>query len=47
MIEFKSLLEDFIKKAGSPVTYEENGKPATKGYGSIRCNSNAFKMSLM
>nr|KAJ0224455.1 hypothetical protein LSAT_V11C100033920 [Lactuca sativa] len=35
MIEFKSLLEDFIKKAGSPVTYEENGKPATKGYGSI------------
>ena len=40
---FKSLLEDFIKKDDPTVTYGDNGKGATKGYGSIKCNYIVFK----
>nr|KAJ0222998.1 hypothetical protein LSAT_V11C200083750 [Lactuca sativa] len=43
MTGFKSLLEDFIKKDGPSVTYGNNGKGTTNGYGTIKCNSVIFK----
>nr|KAJ0186334.1 hypothetical protein LSAT_V11C900480370 [Lactuca sativa] len=43
MTRFKSLLEDIIKKDGPIVTYGDNIKGATKGYGTIKCNSIIFK----
>ena len=39
----KSLLEDYVKKTGPAVTYGDNGKGLTKGYGSIKCNNVVFK----
>ena len=40
---FKSLMEDFIKKDDSSVTYGNNGKGTTKGYRNVKCNSVIFK----
>lgn len=39
---FKSLLEDYVKKYGFVVTYGNNSKGKTKGYGTIKCNSVQF-----
>ena len=39
MTGFKSLLEDFINNDGPTITYGDNGKGATKGYGTIKSNS--------
>nr|KAJ0188603.1 hypothetical protein LSAT_V11C900505350 [Lactuca sativa] len=39
----KSLLEDYVKKTGPAVTYGDNGKGFTKGYGNIKCNNMAFQ----
>nr|KAJ0190625.1 hypothetical protein LSAT_V11C800443110 [Lactuca sativa] len=43
MIRFKSFPEDFTKKDGPTITYGDNKKEATKGYGSIKCNYAMFK----
>nr|KAJ0204273.1 hypothetical protein LSAT_V11C500229940 [Lactuca sativa] len=39
----KSLLEDYVKKTGPAVTYGDNGKGFTKGYGNIKCNNVVFQ----
>ena len=39
----KSLLEDYVKKVGPAVTYGDNGKGSTKGFGTIKCNNVVFK----
>ena len=39
----KSLLEDYVKKTGPAVTYGDNGKGFTKGYGNINCNNVVFQ----
>nr|KAJ0194309.1 hypothetical protein LSAT_V11C800413730 [Lactuca sativa] len=39
----KSLLEDYVKKTGPAVTYGDNGKGFTKGYGNIKCNNVGLK----
>nr|KAJ0190081.1 hypothetical protein LSAT_V11C800430260 [Lactuca sativa] len=39
----KSLLEDYVKKTGPAVTYGDNGKGFTKGYGNIKCNNVIFQ----
>nr|KAJ0205508.1 hypothetical protein LSAT_V11C500231720 [Lactuca sativa] len=39
----KSLLEDYVKKTGPVVTYGDNGKGFTKGYGNIKCNNVVFQ----
>lgn len=43
MMGFKSLLDDFCEKRCPTVTYGDNGNGATKGYGTIKCNSIVFK----
>ena len=43
MTGFKSLLDDYVKKDGPVVTYGDNSKGQTKGYGSIICNFVKFK----
>ena len=43
MTGFKSLLEDFIKKDDLIVTYGNNDKGTTNGFGTIKCNSVTFK----
>ena len=39
----KSLLEDYVKKDGPVVTYGDNSKGHTKGFGTIKCKSVAFQ----
>nr|KAJ0227041.1 hypothetical protein LSAT_V11C100046250 [Lactuca sativa] len=39
----KSLLEDYVQKTGTSVTYGDNGKGFTKGYGNIKCNNVVFQ----
>nr|KAJ0208804.1 hypothetical protein LSAT_V11C400202500 [Lactuca sativa] len=39
----KSLLEDYVKKTSPTVTYGDNGKGFTKGYGNIKCNNVVFQ----
>nr|KAJ0216932.1 hypothetical protein LSAT_V11C300102190 [Lactuca sativa] len=39
----KSLMEDYVKKTGPAVTYGDNGKGFTKGYGNIKCNNVVFQ----
>ena len=39
----KSLLEDYVKKDGPAVTYGDNGKGKTKGFGSISCKDVTVK----
>ena len=43
MTGFKSLLDEYVKKEGPVVTYGDNNKGQTKGYGSINCKSVKFK----
>nr|KAJ0217090.1 hypothetical protein LSAT_V11C300105640 [Lactuca sativa] len=43
----KSLLEDYVKKTGPAVTYGDNGKGFTKGYGNIKCNNVGLKHNLI
>ncbi|KAL4562224.1 hypothetical protein LXL04_034422 [Taraxacum kok-saghyz] len=43
MIGFKSLLDDYVKKDGPVVTYGDNSKGQTKGFGTIKCKSVEFK----
>ena len=43
MIGFKSLLDDYVKKDGPVVTYGDNNKGQTKGFGTIKCKSVEFK----
>ena len=43
MTGFKSLLEDYVKKAGPAVTYGVNSKGQPKGFGTIKCKSVEFK----
>ena len=43
MTGFKSLLDEYVKKEGPVVTYGDNSKGQTKGYGSINCKSVKFK----
>ena len=37
MTGFKSLLDDYVKKDGPVVTYGDNSKGQTKGFGTIKC----------
>ena len=43
MTGFKSLLDDYVKKDGPTVTYGDNSKGQTKGFGTIKCKSVEFK----
>ena len=42
MTEFKSLLEDYVKKDGHVVIYGDNNKGQTKGFDTIKCKSAEF-----
>lgn len=42
MTTFKSLLEGYVKKDGPIVTYRDNGKRKTKGFGTIKCKRVQF-----
>ena len=42
MTGFKSLLDDYMKKDGPVVTYGDNSKGQTKGFGTIKCKSVEF-----
>src|SRR6187200_3024829 len=39
----KALLSDFVKRDGPAVTYGDNSKGKTKGFGTIKCKSVEFK----
>ena len=43
MTGFKSLLDDYVKKEGPAVTYGDNSKGQTKGFGTIKCKTVEFK----
>lgn len=40
---FKCLLDDFFRKNGPKVTYGDDNKGKTKGFGMIKCKSIEFK----
>ena len=43
MTGFKSLLDDYVKKDDPVVTYGDNSKGQTKGFGTIKCKTVEFK----